>query len=170
MNTQNTPSAGRGGLLDRPRPVVGGLVYSSAVVGMVLVSFLFSITVALISSATDTPVADLQATDAYKYLSYLVNQLLFLAVIFAFAFSGRQKPRDFGFRKVRPRYILVSLLLAFGTLFSFVQRRDNFGIRLYVDLVSRKSGGKFGVQTASADRKRQFVVRDYNARLLICFV
>lgn len=153
MNTQNTPSAGRGGLLDRPRPVVGGLVYSSAVVGLVLVSFLFSITVALISSATDTPVADLQATDAYKYLSYLVNQLLFLAVIFAFAFSGRQKPRDFGFRKVRPRYILISLLLAFGLLFSlnwvnglFVRLLEWMGYRMPASqLPSLEGAGFFGV-------------------------
>ncbi len=137
MNTQNTPQpAGRGGLLDQPRKVVSGLVYSGAVVGMVLVSFVFSVTLALISGATDTPVSDLQTTDAYKYLSYLLNQVLFLAVIFAFAAIYKQKPRAFGFRKVRLRYLFVALLLAFGLLFSlnwvngwFVQLLEWMGYR-----------------------------------------
>ena len=60
----------------------------------------------------------------------------FLAVIFAFAAIYKQKPRAFGFRKVRLRYLFVALLLAFGLLFSlnwvngwFVQLLEWMGYR-----------------------------------------
>ena len=113
MNNQK-----RGGLLDQPRKVVSGIVFSGTIVGMVLISLVFSITLALISSLTDTPVGELQTTDIYKYFSYLLYQVVYIGVMLAFALIYKSRPREFGYRKVKARYFLIAVVLAFGLLFS----------------------------------------------------
>lgn len=105
-------------LLDQPRKVVSGIVFSGVIVGMVLISLVFSITLGLISSLSDTPVGDLQKTDVYKYFSYLLYQLVYIGVILAFALIYKSRPRDFGYRKVKARYFIIAIVLAFGLLFS----------------------------------------------------
>ncbi len=105
-------------LFDQPRKVVSGIVFSGTIVGMVLISLLFSITLGLISSLSDTPVGELQETDAYKYFSYLLYQIVYVGIIVAFAAIYKSRPRDFGYRKVKVRYLFIALALAFGLLFS----------------------------------------------------
>lgn len=105
-------------LFDQPRKVISGIVFSGTIVGMVLISLVFSITLGLISSLSDTPVGELQETDAYKYFSYLLYQIVYVGIIVAFAAIYRSRPRDFGYRKVKVRYLFIALALAFGLLFS----------------------------------------------------
>lgn len=105
-------------LFDQPRKVVSGIVFSGTIVGMVLISLVFSITLGLISSLSDTPVGELQESDAYKYFSYLLYQIVYVGIIVAFAAIYRSRPRDFGYRKVKVRYLFIALALAFGLLFS----------------------------------------------------
>ncbi len=105
-------------LFDQPRKVVSGIVFSGTIVGMVLISLVFSITLGLISSLSDTPVGELQETDAYKYFSYLLYQIVYVGIIVAFAAIYKSRPRDFGYRKVKVRYLFIALALAFGLLFS----------------------------------------------------
>lgn len=105
-------------LFDQPRKVISGIVFSGTIVGMVLISLLFSITLGLISSLSDTPVGELQETDAYKYFSYLLYQIVYVGIIVAFAAIYKSRPRDFGYRKVKVRYLFIALALAFGLLFS----------------------------------------------------
>ena len=108
----------RGGLFAQPRKVVGGIVFSGAIVGMVLISLVFSVTLALISSLSDTPVGELQNTEGYKYAAYLLYQLVYVGVILAFALIYKSRPSGFGYRKVKARYFPVAVVLAFGLLFS----------------------------------------------------
>ena len=105
-------------LFDQPRKVISGIVFSGTIVGMVLISLVFSITLGLISSLSDTPVGELQETDAYKYFSYLLYQIVYVGIIVAFAAIYKSRPRDFGYRKVKVRYLFIALALAFGLLFS----------------------------------------------------
>lgn len=105
-------------LFDQPRKVVSGIVFSGTIVGMVLISLVFSITLGLISSLSDTPVGELQESDAYKYFSYLLYQIVYVGIIVAFAAIYKSRPRDFGYRKVKVRYLFIALALAFGLLFS----------------------------------------------------
>ena len=105
-------------LFDQPRKVVSGIVFSGTIVGMVLISLVFSITLGFISAASDTPVGDLQKTDVYKYFSYLLYQVVYVGVMLAFALIYKARPREFGYRKVRARYFFIAIVLAFGLLFS----------------------------------------------------
>lgn len=105
-------------LFDQPRKVISGIVFSGTIVGMVLISLVFSITLGLISSLSDTPVGELQESDAYKYFSYLLYQIVYVGIIVAFAAIYKSRPRDFGYRKVKVRYLFIALALAFGLLFS----------------------------------------------------
>ena len=105
-------------LFDQPRKVISGIVFSGTIVGMVLISLVFSITLGLISSLSDTPVGELQETDADKYFSYLLYQIVYVGIIVAFAAIYKSRPRDFGYRKVKVRYLFIALALAFGLLFS----------------------------------------------------
>ena len=105
-------------LFDQPRKVVSGIVFSGTIVGMVLISLVFSITLGLISSLSDMPVGDLQKSDVCKYFSYLLYQVVYVGVIVAFALIYKSRPRDFGYRKTKARYYIVAVVLAFGLLFS----------------------------------------------------
>ena len=105
-------------LFDQPRKVVSGIIFSGTIVGMVLISLVFSITLALISTASGTPIDELQKTDVYRYFSYLLYQVVYVGVILAFAAIYKSRPRDFGYRKVKARYFVIAILLAFGLLFS----------------------------------------------------
>lgn len=105
-------------LFDQPRKVVSGIVFSGTIVGMVLISLVFSITLGFISAASDTPVGELQTTDVYKYFSYLLYQVVYVGVMLAFALIYKARPREFGYRKVRARYFFIAIVLAFGLLFS----------------------------------------------------
>ena len=105
-------------LFDQPRKVVSGIVFSGTIVGMVLISLVFSLTLALISAASDTPISELQQTDAYKYFSYLLYQIVYIGIIAAFALIYKSRPCDFGYRRVKARYFVIALALAVGLLFS----------------------------------------------------
>ena len=106
------------GLFDQPRKAVSGIVYTGAIVGMALFSLVFSLTLALISQLSGMTIGQLQETDAYKYFSYILYQVVYVGIILAFAFIYRSRPRDFGYRKAKVRHYIVALLLAFGLLFS----------------------------------------------------
>lgn len=105
-------------LFDQPRKVVSGIVFSGTIVGMVLISLVFSITLGFISAASDTLVGELQTTDVYKYFSYLLYQVVYVGVMLAFALIYKARPCEFGYRKVRARYFFIAIVLAFGLLFS----------------------------------------------------
>lgn len=105
-------------LFEQPRKVVSGIVYTAAIAGMLLLALVFSVTIALISSTGGMTVEELQKTDGYKYMSYLLYQIVYIGVIAAFARIYKARPREFGYRTVRARYFLIALLLAFGLLFS----------------------------------------------------
>lgn len=123
MKQKNLPPADgaknpKRSLFDQPRKAVSGIVYSGAIVGMVFISLVFSVTLALISASSGTSLEDIQKTDAYKYFSYLLYQIVYVGVIFAFAKINKESPRMFGYRKVSPKYFVIAVLLAFGLLFS----------------------------------------------------
>ena len=119
-NKNGTPSAGggRGGLFDQPRKAASGLVFSGAVFGMLVLSLLLSLTLALISQINGTPVGELTQTNAYRYVAYVLYDVAYIAVIAVFLFVYKEKPRAFGFRLPKPQYWLLAVLLAFGLLFS----------------------------------------------------
>ena len=106
------------GLFDQPRKAVSGIVYTGAIVGMLLFSLVFSLTLALIATSSGTSVSELQKTDAYKYFSYILYQVVYVGVILAFALIYKSRPREFGYRKTKARYYIAALFLAFGLLFS----------------------------------------------------
>ena len=101
-----------------PLTQVSGLMFSITVIGMVLVSFVFSITLLLVAQATDVAVEDYQGTDWYRYCSYLLYQALYLLVILAYVLVFKKKPREFGFRKTHWKYFLIAIVLQVGLLFS----------------------------------------------------
>ena len=101
-----------------PRKAMSGIVYSAAIVLMLVFSLLFSFTLSAVISATGTELEILQEQDWYKYLSYGLYQIAYIAVVLLFACLYKQKPREFGYRKTHPKYFLVAALLAFGLLFS----------------------------------------------------
>lgn len=101
-----------------PPTQVSGLMYTVTVIGMILVSFAFSVTLLLVAQATDGAVEDFQEKDWYKYCSYLLYQALYLLVILAYVFVFRKKPREFGYRKTHWKYFLIAIVLQIGLLFS----------------------------------------------------
>lgn len=111
-------NGGRRGLLAQPRKTVSGMVYSGAIIFMLAVSLLFSIVLSAVVSASGTPLEELQTQDWYKYLSYLLYQVAYIAVVLIFSFVYKEKPRTYGYRKTSPKYFLIAALLAFGLLFS----------------------------------------------------
>ena len=121
-NRNNAPSGGtqkKGGLLSQPRKVVSGMVFSGAIVGMLLVTIAFSITLSVLSALLERPIeGGLDQTDAYKYLSYLLYQTVYIAVIAVFMKVYGEKPKQFGYRPAHWKYFLIALLLTFGLLFS----------------------------------------------------
>ena len=145
-----SPSGGnnRRGLFAQPRKAVSGLVYSGAIIGMLLISLAFSVTVAILSAVLERPVDDLAATDAYKYMSYLLYQIVYVALILVFIKIYGEKPRQFGYRLPHWKYWLIALPLAFGLLFSlnwvnnrFVELLSLIGYELPESSLPSVSGG-----------------------------
>ena len=122
--------AKRGGLLQQPRKVMSGIVYSAAIVLMLVLSLLFSFTLTAVMSVTGADLAELQGQDWYKYLSYGLYQLAYIAVVLVFTFLYKQKPREYGYRRAHWKYYIVAALLAFGLLFSL-----NWANGLFIDLL-----------------------------------
>lgn len=153
MEPNNTQKNGGRGLLSQPRKAVSGMVYSGAIVFMLVVSLLFSVILSAIVSVSGVPLEELKLRGWYKYLSYLLYQFAYIAVILIFAFVYKEKPRAFGYRMPRPQYFAVAVLLAFGLLFSlnwanglFVRLLEKIGYTMPgASLPSLAGGGLFGV-------------------------
>ena len=136
-----------------PRKAMSGIVYSAAIVLMLVFSLLFSFTLSAVISATGTELEILQEQDWYKYLSYGLYQIAYIAVVLLFACLYKQKPREFGYRKTHPKYFLVAALLAFGLLFSlnwvnglFIRLLELIGYTAPASLLpSLEGGGIVGV-------------------------
>lgn len=140
-------------IFDQPRKAVSGMVFSGAVIGMLLISLVYSITLAAVGVALDKTVQELAQTEVYKYCTYLLYQLVYIGVICAFMKIYKTSPRGFGWRKTSPKYLLLALPLAFGLLFSLNWVNDLF-VRLLSllgyeaaasDLPSVAGGGFVGV-------------------------
>ncbi len=123
---QKNHSPERGGapirrsIFDQPRKAVSGMVYSGAIIGMLVISLAFSVTVAVLSKTLGMTVDEISDTQVYKYFSYVLYQVVYVAVILAFALIYREKPAAFGWRKAaHPKYYLIGLVLLFGLMFSF---------------------------------------------------
>ena len=157
------PGQGKGpvkrSVFDQPRKVVSGMVYSGAIIGMLVISLAFSVTVAVLSKTLGMTVDEISQTDVYKYFSYLLYQIVYIAVILAFAFIYRSKPASFGWRKAsHPKYYLIGLVLLFGLMFSlnfvnnaFVAFLGLFGYKLpSSSLPSLEGGGIVGVLIVAA--------------------
>lgn len=115
---QGAPGQKQSGWLKYPRKAMSGVVYSATIVIMLAVSLLFSFTLTAVVSSTGIELETLKKQDWYKYLSYGLYQVAYIAVVLLFAFLYRQKPREFGYRKTHPKYFIIALLAAFGLLFS----------------------------------------------------
>lgn len=121
-NRNKAPARGaqkKSGMLLQPRKTVSGMIFSGTIVGMLLISFAFSITLAVLSALLERPISgDLDQTDAYKYLSYLLYQVVYIIIIAVFMKVYGEKPRQFGYRAAHWKYFLIAILLTFGLLFS----------------------------------------------------
>lgn len=140
-------------IFDQPRKAVSGMVFSGAVIGMLLISLVYSITLAAVGVALDKTAEELAQTEVYKYCTYLLYQLVYIGVICAFMKIYKTSPKGFGWRKTSPKYLLLALPLAFGLLFSLNWVNDLF-VRLLSllgyeavasDLPSVAGGGFIGV-------------------------
>ncbi len=140
-------------IFDQPRKAVSGMVFSGAVIGMLLISLVYSITLAAVGVALDKTAEELAQTEVYKYCTYLLYQLVYIGVICAFMKICKTSPKGFGWRKTSPKYLLLALPLAFGLLFSLNWVNDLF-VRLLSllgyeaaasDLPSVAGGGFIGV-------------------------
>lgn len=140
-------------IFDQPRKAVSGMVFSGAVIGMLLISLVYSITLAAVGVALDKTAEELAQTEVYKYCTYLLYQLVYIGVICAFMKIYKTSPKGFGWRKTNPKYLLIALPLAFGLLFSLNWVNDLF-VRLLSllgyeaaasDLPSVAGGGFIGV-------------------------
>lgn len=144
---------GRRSLFDQPRKAVSGLVYSGAIIGMLFISLAFSVTLAIISASLGISVDELSKTEAYRYCSYLLYQVVYVGVIFAFAKIYKVRPSGFGYRRTKARYFMIAPVLAFGLLFSlswlngwFVQLLELLGYNApESSLPSVAGAGFFGV-------------------------
>ncbi len=140
-------------LFDQPRKAVSGLVYSGAILGMLLFSLAFSITVALLSGGIGMTVDEISQTQAYKYISYILYQIVYIGVIACFMAMYRESPAQFGWRKTHWRFYLIAVVLLFGLLFGlnyvngwFVQLLGLLGYEAPSStLPSLAGGGLFGV-------------------------
>lgn len=140
-------------IFDQPRKAVSGMVFSGAVIGMLLISLVYSITLAAVGVALDKTAEELAQTEVYKYCTYLLYQLVYIGMICAFMKIYKTSPKGFGWRKTSPKYLLLALPLAFGLLFSLNWVNDLF-VRLLSllgyeaaasDLPSVAGGGFIGV-------------------------
>ena len=140
-------------LFEQPRKAASGIVYSGAVAAMLIFSLVYAVTLALVAQALGMTTAQLQQIDVCRYISYLVSDAAFLAVIAAFVKIYKEGPKQFGFCAFRPRYAVLALLLAFGTLFSLnwvntglAALLERFGYTAPAsDLPSLEGAGFFGV-------------------------
>ena len=135
MENNTNPSAPKG-LLRQPRKAVSGLVYSGTIIGMVVISLLFAVTLAAVSRAIGVETSSFSQTDWYKYLSYLLYQFVYIGVIVAFAVVYKNRPQEFGYRKTRLRYFILALVMGFGLLFGLNWVNNLFALAI------EKMGGK----------------------------
>ncbi len=113
------PRRSIGGILFmRSREEASGAAFSSVVVGMLVISLLFSLAVATVTGVTDATLEEISASDLYIYLSYLLYQVVFFGVTVWFLVSRRERPASIGYRKTGWQYFLLAAALAFGMLFS----------------------------------------------------
>ena len=80
------PGQGKGpvkrSVFDQPRKVVSGMVYSGAIIGMLVISLAFSVTVAVLSKTLGMTVDEISQTDVYKYFSYLLYQIVYRDAVY----------------------------------------------------------------------------------------
>ena len=153
MENQTNNQAPKSGLLNQPRKAVSGLVYSGTIIGMVIISLLFAITLAAVARLLGVDSASFADADWYKYLSYFLYQIVYIAIIFAFARIYKNKPREFGYRKTHWKYYIIAIVLGFGLLFGLNWMNNLFalaiekmgGVLPEISLPSLKGGGLFGV-------------------------
>ena len=127
--------------------------FSGAVAAMLIFSLVYAVTLAIVANVLGVTTSQLQQTDACRYISYLVSDAAFLAVIAAFVKIYKEGPKQFGFCAFRPHYAVLALLLAFGTLFSLnwvntglAALLERFGYTVpAADLPSLEGAGFFGV-------------------------
>lgn len=122
------------------RARLSGGFFSAVVVGMLLVNCVFSLTVVLIARAQGVETAVITGSEAVRYLSYLLYQLLYLGALAAVVFIYKEKPRAFGYRKTSWKYFLIALALQFGLLFS-LDRANVYFIDLLGMLGYKSSSG-----------------------------
>lgn len=113
------PRRGIGGTLFlRPREEASGAAFSAVVVGMLVISLLFSVAVVTVTQVTGATTEELAASDIYIYLSYLLYQVVFFGVTAWFLHTRRERLPAVGYRKAGWQYFLLAAALAFGMLFS----------------------------------------------------
>ena len=149
MENQTNNQAPKSGLLNQPRKAVSGLVYSGTIIGMVIISLLFAITLAAVARLLGVDSASFADADWYKYLSYFLYQIVYIAIIFAFARIYKNKPREFGYRKTHWKYYIIAIGLLFGlnwmnNLFALAIEKMG-GVLPEISLPSLEGGGLFGV-------------------------
>ena len=105
-------------LLSKPRKAVSGIVFTGAIVAMLLMSLVFSLTVAVVGVALEMSVEDVMQTEVYKYCAYLLYQIALAAIVAVYMKVYRERPRAFGWRGTHWRFFLIGLALACGLLFS----------------------------------------------------
>lgn len=136
MDNRNVPSqgemrTGKRSLFEQPRKVVSGMMYSGVIIGMLLISLAFAVTLAIIAASLQKSVDEISQTNAYKYMSYFLYQLVYIALILVFMKIYRERPAKFGWRKAHWKYLVLALPLAYGLLFSL-----NWVNNLFVTLLS----------------------------------
>ena len=134
------------------------MVFSGAVIGMLVITLIYSITLAALSSALGKTIGELSETQVYKNLSYLLYQIVYIAVIFAFVRIYKCSWAGIGWKKTSFVYLLLAVPLAFGLLFSlnwvnelFVRLLSLFGYTApEASLPSMAGGGFVGVLIVAA--------------------
>lgn len=153
MENKSNDQRPKKGLLNQPRKAVSGLVYSGAIIGMVVISLLFAITLAAIARTLETDVNSFSEKDWYKYLSYVLYQIIYIGIIVAFAVIYKSKPKEFGYRKTHWKYYIIAVVLGFGLLFGMNWVNNLFALAIEgmggvvpeVKLPSLENGGLVGV-------------------------
>ncbi len=108
------------------RARLSGGFFSAVTLGMLLLSCVFSLTLLLVAKLGETDAGAVMRSEAVKYLSYLLYQLLYVGALAAVVFVYKEKPRAFGCRKTRWYYFLLAIALQFGFLFSLDKANGYF--------------------------------------------
>ena len=153
MENKSNDQRPKKGLLNQPRKAVSGLVYSGAIIGMVVISLLFAITLAAIARTLEADVNSFSEKDWYKYLSYILYQIIYIGIIVAFAVIYKSNSKEFGYRKTHWKYYIISVVLGFGLLFGMNWVNNLFALAIEgmggvvpeVKLPSLENGGLVGV-------------------------